>query len=184
MKVVLINCSPRYAGCTNRALKEVASSLEEDGIEAKIIHADMDKKKFAEIVEEIKSSDGLVIGSPVYYANYSSLASEFLITLFQTIGKELRLKPAAAVVSCRRGGASSTFDAINRFFLISQMIVVGSNYWNQVHGNTPEEVEKDKEGLQTMRILASNMSYVIRALSSSGAGKPDQEAKIYTNFIR
>ena len=96
----------------------------------------------------------------------------------------MRLKFGASVVSCRRGGASSTFDQLNKYFTISQMPIVSSNYWNQVHGNTPDEVKKDLEGLQTMRILARNMAYLIKAVKSSNVALPDSEAKIKTNFIR
>ena len=184
MKVLLINGSPRKNGCTHRALEEVARALASDGIDSEIVHADLDKKVLSEVCEKAKEADGLILGSPVYYAAASGLASQFYTDMFSRISKDLRLKPAAAVVSCRRGGASSTFDQLNKFFLISQMIVVGSNYWNQVHGSTPEEVEKDIEGLQTMRVLGQNMSYVLRALASSGASKPEAEEKIKTDFIR
>ncbi len=184
MKVLLINGSPRKNGCTNRALLEMKKTFEEEGIDADIVQASNDKKEFETIAQAACEADGIVLGSPVYYAAATPLISEFAINLFAKYRNQLRLKPAASVVSCRRGGAASTFDQINKFFFISEMIVVGSNYWNQVHGYTAEDVEKDEEGLQTMRCLARNMGYVIRALASSGASKPEAEKRISTNFIR
>ena len=105
-------------------------------------------------------------------------------SLFNIISGDVALKPASAIVSCRRGGASSTFDQINKYFTISQMVVVSSNYWNQVHGNTPEEVKRDEEGMQTMRILGANMAYVIKSFEKAGLPKPECEKRIRTNFIR
>ena len=182
--VILINGSPREKGCTYTALKEVASSFEKAGIDYEIIQATFDKTEIASIAEKVKKAEGLVVGSPVYYASASGLCSEFLDSLFNRISGNVALKPAAAIVSCRRGGASSTFDQLNKYFTISQMVVVSSNYWNQVHGNTPEEVKKDEEGMQTMRILGSNMAYVIKSFEKANLPKPAQEKGIRTNFIR
>ena len=182
MKILLINGSPREKGCTWRALTEVADTLREEGIEAEIIHASMEREVIDSTIEKMKEADGLVLGSPVYYAALSGLMQDFCCAIF---GKyRMRLKPGAAVVSCRRGGAATTFDALGHYLTISEMIQVGSNYWNQVHGNTPEEVEQDLEGLQTMRVLARNMAYVAKSLKAAGLPLPEAEKKIKTNFIR
>ncbi len=184
MKVILINGSPREKGCTYTALEEVASSFEKNGIEYEIIHASADKAAIREAADKIIAADGLVVGSPVYYASASGLCTLFLDELFNLISGKVRFKAAAAVVSCRRGGASASFDQINKYFTISEMVVVSSNYWNQVHGNTPEEVRKDSEGMQTMRLLGDNMSYVIKAFAAASLPFPEKEARIKTNFIR
>lgn len=184
MSVVLINGSPRKEGCTYTALKEVAFELEKAGLETKIIQASMNAEDIKSAADLIRSSDALVVGSPVYYASASGLCTYFLDELFNRIGHDLRLKPAAAIVSCRRGGASATFDQINKYFMISQMVVVSSNYWNQVHGNTPEEVMQDEEGMQTMRILGRNLAYVIKSFKAYTGALPEEEKRIKTNFIR
>ena len=187
MNVLLLNGSPNLKGCTYTALCEVKETLEKEGLSAEIIN--ISKENFTkEDVDEVASlavnADGIVIGSPVWYASSCGLSNYFLDLLFSRIGSKMRLKFGAAVVSCRRGGASSTFDQINKYFTISQMPIVSSNYWNQVHGNTPEEVKQDLEGLQTMRILARNMAYLIKAVKNSNLELPESEAKIKTNFIR
>lgn len=184
MGVVLINGSPRKEGCTYTALKEVAGELEKAGLETQIIQASMNPDDIESAATLVRSSDALVVGSPVYYASASGLCTYFLDELFIRAGHDLRLKPAAAIVSCRRGGASATFDQINKYFMISQMVVVSSNYWNQVHGNTPDEVLKDEEGMQTMRILGRNLAYVIKSFNSYEGSLPAEERKIKTNFIR
>ncbi len=184
MKAILINGSPRREGCTFTALSEVAASLEKEGIETEIIQATADSAEIDEIAAKILASDGLVVGSPVYYASASGLCTLFLDELFNRISGKVRLMPASAIVSCRRGGATATFDQINKYFTISEMVVVSSNYWNQVHGNTPEEVKRDEEGMQTMRLLGSNMSYVIKSFAKAGLPLPEKEKRIRTNFIR
>ncbi|MDD7256322.1 flavodoxin family protein [Bullifex porci] len=187
MNVLLLNGSPNAKGCTYTALKEVKDTLEQEGIEAQIVNIAIEyftKEDVERVAELCVNADGLVIGSPVWYASSCGLSNYFLDLLFSRIGSKMRLKFGAAVVSCRRGGASSTFDQLNKYFTISQMPIVSSNYWNQVHGNTPDEVKQDLEGLQTMRILARNMAYLIKAVKSSNVALPDSEAKIKTNFIR
>ena len=184
MKVILINGSPREKGCTYRALSEVASALEKNGIETEIIHATFDRAKISEAAKLVEEAEGLVVGSPVHYASASGLCTFFMDELFNRVGGKMRLKVAASVCSCRRGGASATFDQLNKYFTISQMIVVSSNYWNQVHGNKPEEVEQDVEGLQTLRILGNNMAYVIKSLKAAGLELPEMEKVTKTNFIR
>ena len=182
--VLLINGSPKAAGCTFTALSEVADTLEKEGLETKIVQATMDKEEIDRIAEEVVSADALVVGSPVYYASASGLVTYFLDELFNRVSGKVRLKPAAAVVSCRRGGASATFDQLIKYFTISEMIVVSSSYWNQVHGNTPDEVRKDEEGMQTMRTLGRNMAYTVKAFRKAGLPLPETEKKIKTNFIR
>ena len=184
MRVVLVNGSPREAMCTYTALREVADSLEKNGIETKIIHASFDRFEIEAACQEIAEADGLVIGSPVYYASPSGLAVYFLDEVFNRISKKMRMKAGVAVVSCRRGGASASFDVLNKYFTISQMVVVSSNYWNMVHGNNPEEVRQDEEGMQTMRLLGENMAYVIKALNTAALPLPEMEKPVKTNFIR
>ena len=131
--------------------------------------------------------DGIVTGSPVYYAGPSGQICAFLDRLFYASGGRMAGKLAAAVVSCRRGGASAAFDRLNKYFTISNMNVVSSQYWNQVHGKVPEDVRKDKEGLQTMRTLARNIIWNLKNMEAgraAGVEPPEYEAKEYTNFIR
>lgn len=182
--VILVNGSPREHGCTFTALATIREELGKNGIESEIIQASADDEKIKEAAEAIKAADGLIVGSPVYYASLSGLCKVFLDGVFNRIGGDVRLKPASAVVSCRRGGAVAAFDDISRFFSISEMLIVSSNYWNQVHGNTPDEVMKDEEGMQTMRVLARNMAYVIKSLKMASLPLPETEPKIRTNFIR
>lgn len=182
MKVVLFNGSPRENGCTHRALEEMVAIFDNLGVESQIVHCSFNEEDIKKAVELAETADGIVLSSPVYYASATGLASYFFDGLFSRAS--MRLKVGAAVVSCRRGGASATFDQLNKYFTISEMITVGSNYWNQVHGNTPAEVEKDEEGLQTMRILARNMVYVISSLKKAALELPETEKRVKTNFIR
>lgn len=187
MDVILLNGSPNEKGCTFTALSVVKDTLEKEGLSAEIIHVAKEgftKEDVDRVAEEVKATDGLILGSPVWYASSCGLGNYFFDLLFSRIGSSMRLKFGASVVSCRRGGASATFDQLNKYFTISQMPVVSSNYWNQVHGNTPEEVLKDEEGIQTMRVLARNMAYLIKAVRKAGLPLPDAEAKIKTNYIR
>lgn len=185
--VLMLNGSPHKEGCTYRALTEVAKALKAEGIDSEIVN--IAERNFTDhdvdmVAEKARHADGLILGSPVWYASSCGISNYFLDLLFNRIGKDMALVPGAAVVSCRRGGASSTFDQLNKYFTISQMPVVSSNYWNQVHGNTPEEVEQDAEGLQTMRILGRNMAYMIKAFKKANLEKPVEEVKLKTNFIR
>ena len=144
----------------------------------------MDKAEIERLAAEVSAADALVVGSPVYYASASGLITYFMDELFNRVSGKVRLKPAAAVVSCRRGGASATFDQLNKYFTISEMVVVSSNYWNQVHGNTPDEVRKDEEGMQTMRVLGRNLAYTVKAFKAAALPLPETESKVKTNFIR
>ena len=184
MRILLINGSPREHGCTYTALSEVAEVLEKEGIETEIIHASFDKEAINAAASKAVESDGLIIGSPVYYASASGLATYFMDELFNRVSGKMRLKVGAAVVSCRRGGASAAFDQLNKYFTISEMVVVGSSYWNQVHGNTPDEVRQDEEGMQTMRNLARNTAYVVKSFHAAHLDLPEEETKVKTNFIR
>ncbi len=206
MKVLLLNGSPHRTGCTHTALTELADKLHQHGIEteevwigaqsiagctacggcAKIRRCVFDDGVNA-VAECLDEFDGIVVGSPVYYAGASGQITAFLDRLFYITGGRMAGKAAAAVVSCRRGGASAAFDDINKYFLMNNMYVVGSQYWNQVHGNCPEDVRRDEEGMQTMRTLGENMAYLLRALRIArmeGVPMPKYEKKIRTNFIR
>ena len=206
MKVVLINGSPNEKGCTYTALKEVADELQRQGVEAEIVHIGKAPVRgclgcggcrktgrcvFDDAVntlaETLIQADGLVFGSPVFYAGISGQLKCFMDRLFYSRGAQLSGTPAAAVVSARRGGCVSAFDDINRFFTINRMPVVSSQYWNQVHGNTPDEVRKDEEGLKILRTLARNMAWLLKNLEAgreAGVPEPEREAPLRTNFIR
>ena len=205
MKVLMINGSPRVGGNTSIALAEMQKIFEENGIETEIIQVGNKDIRgcigcgycfknrcctFDDIVNDIaprfEACDGLVIGSPVYYAAANGTLVSLLDRLFYAAGSQLRGKPAASVVSCRRGGASAAFEIINKYFMMTNMPIVTSQYWNQVHGNTPEEVKKDLEGLQTMRTLARNMVFLMKsiALGKEAFGLPEKEKSVWTNFVR
>ena len=206
MKVLLVNGSPNKNGCTFTALSEVAVQLEKDGVGAEILYLGKQpindcvdcgycfkngKCVFGDIVNETAARlgefDGFVFGAPVYYAGPSARLLAFMDRLFYSAGGKLAYKPAAAIVSCRRGGSTASFDRINKYFTINNMPVVSSQYWNQVHGNTPEEVLKDEEGMQTMRRLGRNMAWLLKCIGcgrSNGVNMPDAETVVRTNFIR
>ena len=207
MKVLLVNGSARAAGCTFTALQEVAAALGKNGIETEIIQVGAqpiagcigcgacgklgkcfrDGDGINEFVEKAKEADGFVFGSPVHYASASGALTSFMDRAFYAGRKAFQGKPGACVVSCRRGGAASTFDQINKYFTISNMPVVSSQYWNMVHGNTPDEVRQDLEGLQTMRTLGNNMAWLLKCIEAGkeqGITFPVGEPKIATNFIR
>lgn len=203
MKVLLFNGSPNKNGCTYTALREVADTLEKQGIETEILwigkeavsgcqdclgcrklgHCVFDDG-VAKLAARLDEFDGFVFGSPVYYASASGQLCSFMDRLFRSASAKMRMKPAAAVVSCRRGGASAAFDRINKYFTIAQMPVVSSRYWNQVHGYTPEDVRKDEEGLQTMRTLGANMAWLLTCIEKANIPLPEQEKPVMTNFIR
>lgn len=205
MKVLLVNGSNHEKGCTYTALAEVAKALEANGVETEIYQLTKTPvlgckgcwvckktKKCVlddgvnEFVEKAAAFDGFVFGSPVYYASASGALISFMDRVFYSGGKNLAFKPAAAVVSSRRAGASTTFDVINKYFTINNMPIVSANYWNEIHGNTAEEAAQDAEGLQTMRILGNNMAWLLKclALGKENGVEPVRERKIMTNFIR
>ncbi|MBQ1862765.1 MAG: flavodoxin family protein [Clostridia bacterium] len=203
MKVLLINGSPHKNGCTATALEEMNGVFAANGVETEILHIggkairgcaacqacdklgrcvfDDEVNKAAEIFEK---SDGLVVGSPVYYGSPNGTVLSFLDRLFYSTSFSKHLKVGAAVVSCRRGGNTASFDVLNKYFTISSMPVASSSYWNQVHGFTAEDVKKDAEGLQTMRNLAVNMVFLMRAIADGKEkyGVPETEHKFFTSF--
>jgi len=203
-KVLLVNGSPHKEGCVYTALSEVADSLGKNGIETQIYHigvkpvhgciacgkcAELGKCVFKddvcnELLGLMQQADGIVIGSPVYYAGPNGSLCALLDRIFYSANGKLSNKPAAAVVSCRRGGASAAFDRLNKYFTISHMPIVSSQYWNSVHGLTPEDVKKDLEGLQTMRTLGNNMAWLINSIDKANLNVPEKEEWIPTHFIR
>lgn len=206
MKVLLLNGSPRAKGCTYTALCEVAGALEKNGIETEIVQVGTAPiagciacgaclctgKCFMEdgvneFVEKAKEADGFVFGSPVHYAAASGAATSFLDRAFYGKSRIFAGKPGAAIVSCRRAGSSAAFDQLNKYFTISNMPIVSSQYWNQVHGNTPEQVRQDAEGMQTMRTLGNNMAWLLKCIEAgkeAGITFPEREPAVSTNFIR
>ena len=205
MKVLLINGSPHAEGNTAAALGEMRRIFEEEGVETELVHignkairgcvacggcAGTGKCVFDDIVNEtalkFEACDGLVIGSPVYYASANATLVAFLTRLFYSTHFDKTMKVGASVVAARRGGLSSTFDELNKFFTICGMPVASSQYWNSVHGRTPGQASQDEEGMQTMRTLARNMTFLMKsiALGREAYGLPKKEAAMRTNFIR
>ncbi|MCR5212803.1 MAG: flavodoxin family protein [Eubacterium sp.] len=205
MKVLLINGSPRIKGCTYTALSIVEESLKEEGIETEIFHIgtkpirgcveckacwdrgqcvfedDILKKLYPKVAD----ADGFVFGSPVYFASANGSMIALMDRLFYT-AKDLWLKPATCVVAARRGGTTAALDVLNKYPSNRNMPIISSQYWNMVHGNEPEEVMKDFEGLQTMRTLGKNMAWILKCIKAGenmGISKPQIEEKIKTNFI-
>ena len=206
MKVLLINGSPNAKGCTYTALKTVADALNKEEIETEIIqvgHKDirgcigcgrckeLKHCVFNDIVNDVASKfaecDGIIVGSPVYYASANGTLISFLDRLFYSSSADKTMKVGASVVSARRAGTTATFDELNKYFTISEMPIVSSRYWNMVHGNNAEQVNQDLEGLQIMRVLGKNMAFLIKAikLAKETYGLPEkEETRISTNFIR
>jgi multimeric flavodoxin WrbA len=210
MKVLLVNGSPHKKGCTFTALTEVAETLNKEEIDTEIFWVgtkplvgctacmkcmEIGRCSFDDSVNDfhdlVPDADGFIFGSPVHYAAASGAITSFMDRLFYSdlLGgnQSFYLKPAAAVISARRAGTTSTFDQINKYFTISQMPIISSRYWNMVHGAQPEDVKKDLEGLQTMRILARNMAWFLKckeAGQKAGIPLPEKEEYIFTNFIR
>lgn len=206
MKVILVNGSPHEKGCTYTALTEVEKTLNKEGIETEIMWLGNDpvagcigcgaclksgrcfrNDVVNTFIEKMSQADGFVFGSPVHFASASGELTSFMDRAFYGRGSLVAGKPAAAVVSCRRGGATAAFDQINKYFSISNMPIVTSQYWNQVHGNTPEQVVQDEEGMQTMRTLGMNMAWLLKCIEAgkkAGIDRPEYEKKIATNYIR
>lgn len=207
MKVLLINGSPKAKGCTYTALTEIAKELEKENIEAEIFHVGnkairgcmacggcsktdgmcvFDDDTVNEALEKANEADGFIFGSPVHYAAASGAITSFLDRFFYA-GNSFKYKPGAAIVSCRRGGSTAAFEQLNKYFTISNMPIVSSQYWNMVHGNTPEEVKQDLEGMQTMRMLGKNMAWLLKSIKAgkdAGILLPEKEPRAITNFIR
>lgn len=207
MKVLLVNGSPHQKGCTYTALKEVAGALEKNGVETEIIWLGVGeiagcigcgacartsegcfrKDIVNEFVQKAGEADGYIFGTAVHYAAASGALTSFMDRAFYSGSSKMTGKPAATVVSCRRGGASATFDQINKYYTINCMPVVSSQYWNQVHGSNAEEVVKDEEGMQTMRTLGNNMAWLLKCIEAGrekGIEFPEREPVIRTNYIR
>ena len=203
MKVILVNGGPHKDGCTNVALEEIAKILESEKIEKEIMWLEnnpiggcigcnyclqngnrcfMDDK-VNEFLKKVETTDGFVFGSPVHFAGASGALTSFLDRAFYGRGSLFAGKVCASVVSCRRGGASSAFDQINKYALMSNMFLVGSSYWNQIHGTNKDEAKQDLEGLQTMRNLGRNMAYILKCINLD-VPKPEIEKNFKTNFIR
>ena len=205
-KILLINGSPNEYGCTYTALKEIADTLSRNDVETEILY--LGKKPIAgciacgkcaetkrcvfhdsvnEVLDRIDEFDAIVVGSPVYYAGPAGQLTAFLDRLFFLKEDLMAGKLGASVVSCRRGGATAAFDRLNKYFTISNMPIVSSQYWNMVHGSTPEDVRQDLEGLQVMRTLAENMAWLLRCIDAgrkAGVPSPVYDEHLWTNFIR
>ena len=208
MKIILINGSPNINGCTYTALSEAAGILEKEGLETELFH--IGKKPISgciacfkcretgrciikddtvnNFLDKAEYADGFIFGSPVHFAAASGAMTSFMDRAFFAPDRKIYyLKPAAAVVSARRGGNSSTFDQLNKYFSICQMPIISSSYWNMVHGWQPSDVRQDLEGMQTMRILARNMAWFLKCKEAgikAGISFPEQETPVATNFIR
>lgn len=205
MKVLLINGSPRPKGNTAAALGEMVKVFDQEGIDTEIVQVGnkdirgciacggckaKGKCVFEDLVNEtapkFQECDGLVVGSPVYYASANATLVAFLTRLFYSTHFDKTMKVGASVVAARRGGLSSTFDELNKFFTISGMPVASSQYWNSVHGREPGQAVQDQEGMQTMRTLARNMTFLMKsiALGKEAYGLPEKEEHLWTHFIR
>lgn len=209
MKVLLVNGSPNAEGCTYTALSEIAKTLEESGIETEIFQvgnkpvrgcigcggcAKSDKGKcvfeddvVSELIDKVKEADGYIFGSPVYYASPNGTLLAVLDRLFFSAGKYMKYKPAACIASARRAGTTATYDVLNKYIGINNMLMVPSCYWNMVHGREPEDVKQDLEGLQIMRTIGRNMAWMLNLLENgrqNGIELPKAEEAVRTNFIR
>ena len=203
-KVILLNGSPHANGCTRTALDEMVRVFEDENIETELIQVGnkdirgciscgycekngrcvFNEDLVNEVARKFETAEGLVVGSPVYYGSPNGTILSFMDRLFYSTNYSKHMKVGAAVVSCRRGGNTASFDVLNKYFTISGMLVASSTYWNQVHGFTSEDVKKDLEGLQTMRNLARNMSFMIKAISDAKQkyGLPKMESDYFTSF--
>lgn len=205
MKVLLLNGSPNAGGCTYTALAEVAAGLEAGGVGAEMMHlpvrspvhgcvacgrcAATRRCVFAEdgvndVIDRMQACDGLVVGSPVYYASPNGALLAQLDRMFYAGARTMAYKPGAAVVSARRAGTTASLEVLHKYFTISNMPVVPSQYWAMVHGNTPDEVRQDAEGLQIMRTLGRNMAWMVKCFAAGEAPPLPEERRMRTNFIR
>ena len=208
MKILLINGSSRPNGCTYTALREIADTLESGGAETEILFLGsgpvrdctacrtcqktpgrcvFDDDMVNPIIEKAREADGFVFGTPVYYAHPSGRILSMLDRVFYDAKRLFFYKPAAAVVTCRRGGAGNTFDQLNKYFTISSMPVVASQYWNGVPGDRPEEVRADLEGMQTLRLVGDNMAWLLRSMTAAreaGVAPYEREVRVKTNFYK
>ena len=205
MKVLMLNCSAHTHGNTYIALEEIGKTLKEEGIDYEIFQMGgkpvrdcigcgqctekgcvFDDDAVNEFVAKAKEADGFVFGSPVHYAAASGALTSFLDRVFYSAGRYMQFKPAASVASARRAGTTATLDQINKYATISNMPLVSSQYWNMVHGFTPEDVKKDLEGMQTMRTLGRNMAWLLKCIElgkENNITRPQLEDRLMTNFI-
>jgi len=205
-KILLINGSPNEKGCTYTALSELSSQLEKNGVETELLYlgtkpisgctacracGGLGKCVIEDAVNDIggrlSEFDGIVMGSPVYYGGPSGQLCAFLDRLFFAYGGQMAGKLAASVVSCRRGGSTAAFDRLNKYPAMNNMVIVGSQYWNQIHGSIAQQAREDAEGLQTMRALGENMAWLLKCIAAGKAANvpmPAYEKRIATNFIR
>ena len=207
MKVLLLNGSPNKNGCTNEALSIIVRELKAQGVDSEIVWLGNGPVRgcigcggcksgngcvfkddiLNEIGEKVKSADGYVFGAPVHYASPNGVTISILDRLFYSHGRYMQFKPAASIVSARRAGTTASYDVLNKYIGINNMITVPSTYWNMVHGNTPEEVRKDEEGVSVMRAIGSNMAWLLKLLANAKGTdleKPVLIPKVRTNFIR
>ncbi len=209
MKVLMLNGSSNAQGCTYTALNEIANQLEQENIETEILQLGVqayhdctgcgacrnvlngkcifDDDIVNTLIEKASTADGFIFGTPVYYAHPSGRLLSVLDRAFFAGGQYFKFKPAAAVASARRAGTTASLDVINKYFTINQMPVISSSYWNMVHGQKPEDVLRDEEGLQTMRHLAKNMAYYLKLIELGKRNNilpPDNQKEVMTNFIR
>ena len=207
MKVLLVNGSPRKESCIYTDLTAVAETLKNEGVDSEIFWIGnqpvqgctacfscrksggggggcvFKDKLYTDFVSKLRECDGIIIGSPVYYAGPSGSLCAILDRIFFSAGPYLARKPAACIVNARRGGASAAFDRLNKYFSLLQMPIVTSTYWNSTHGTTPDEVKCDLEGMQVMRTLAKNMAHMLKSMQKADIPLPEQEKKVSTNFI-
>ena len=205
MKVLMINGSPKAKGNTAMALEEMKKIFEDEGVEVKLVHIgqkavrgcidcgrcrELKRCVFDDVVNETQQDfaecDGLVVGAPVYYASANATLIAYLTRLFFSYPGDKRMKVGAGVTVARRGGCSAAFDEVNKFFAISGMPIATSHYWNMVYGAKPGEAAEDAEGLQTVRSLARNMTFLMKgiALAKEAYGLPETEPRVFTNFVR
>ena len=205
MKVLMLNGSSRPHGCTDAALQAAAATLAEAGIQSEILwlgndpirdctacgacakapgRCVFDNDIVNQVIEKAAQADGFIFGTPVYYAHPSGRILCALDRMFYSGGSAFAFKPGAAIASARRAGTTASVDVLNKYFTINQMPVVSSGYWNVVHGNSPEEVVRDLEGMQIMRTLGRNMAWLLKSIQKADLPRPEQEARVRTNFIR
>ena len=193
MKVVLINGSRREQGCTYTSLMEISKVLKSEGIDTELFFLGVKvidghiSELLDKVEEAMKDADGIIIGSPVYFASPTGELISFLDRLFMKANASLKFKPAAAITTARRAGTTATLDVIHKYFLYNQMPIVSSRYWSMAFGNSPEEVVRDKEGMQIMQTVGKNMAWIVKSIAAgkaAGVKQPVAEPRISTNFIR
>ena len=193
MKVVLINGSRREQGCTYTSLMEISKVLKSEGIYTELFFLGVKvidghiSELLDKVEEAMKDADGIIIGSPVYFASPTGELISFLDRLFMKANASLKFKPAAAITTARRAGTTATLDVIHKYFLYNQMPIVSSRYWSMAFGNTPEEVVRDEEGMQIMQTVGKNMAWIVKSIAAgkaAGVKQPVAEPRISTNFIR